>query len=107
DGEAFAVCQALLANEGAGHTAIIHTADTSRIERFGREMPASRILVNAPGVHGTFGLGTGLELSMTLGCGTFGGTSTTDAVTYKHLVNIKRVARSAATAWDQIRSLAA
>jgi acetaldehyde dehydrogenase/alcohol dehydrogenase len=56
-------------------------------------MPASRILVNAPGTHGMFGIGTGLALSMTLGCGTFGGTSTTDAITYTHLVNIKRVAQ--------------
>ena len=35
---------------------------------------------------------TGLDCSMTLGCGTFGGNSTTDNVTYRHLLNIKRVA---------------
>jgi hypothetical protein len=29
--------------------------------------------------------------SLTLGCGTFGGTSTTDNVSYTHLLNIKRV----------------
>jgi hypothetical protein len=29
---------------------------------------------------------------MTVGCGTFGGNSTTDNVTYTHLLNIKRVA---------------
>jgi hypothetical protein len=29
---------------------------------------------------------------MTLGCGTWGGTSTTNSVTYKDLLNIKRVA---------------
>jgi acyl-CoA reductase-like NAD-dependent aldehyde dehydrogenase len=92
DDEGFAVCQRLLANEGAGHTAIIHTADAARIARFGCEMPASRILANAPGVQGTLGLATGLEPSMTVGCGTFGGTSTTDSVTYTHLLNIKRLA---------------
>jgi acyl-CoA reductase-like NAD-dependent aldehyde dehydrogenase len=92
DDEAMDVSLALLANEGAGHTAIIHTTDAERIERFGRDMPASRILVNAGGTLGTFGLETGLNLSMTLGSGTFGGTSTTDSVTYLHLLNIKRVA---------------
>jgi acyl-CoA reductase-like NAD-dependent aldehyde dehydrogenase len=92
DEQGFAVCRQLLRNEGAGHTALIHTFDDARIQRFGAEMPVSRILVNAPGVQGTFGLGTGLQLSMTLGCGTFGGTSTTDAVSYTHLLNIKRVA---------------
>jgi acetaldehyde dehydrogenase/alcohol dehydrogenase len=29
---------------------------------------------------------------MTLGCGTFGGNSTTENVTYRHLLNIKRIA---------------
>jgi acyl-CoA reductase-like NAD-dependent aldehyde dehydrogenase len=92
DEQGFAVCRQLLDNDGAGHTAIIHTSDQARIQRFGLEMPASRILVNAPGVQGTMGLSTGLEPSMTVGCGTFGGNSTTDNVTYTHLLNIKRVA---------------
>jgi acyl-CoA reductase-like NAD-dependent aldehyde dehydrogenase len=90
--QGFAVCRQILANDGAGHTAIIHTSDHVRIERFGREMRASRILVNAAGVQGSIGLSTGLVPSMTVGCGTFGGNSTTDNVTYTHLVNIKRVA---------------
>ena len=92
DEEAFAVCREILANDGAGHTAIIHTSDQTRIERFAREMRASRILVNAAGVQGSIGLSTGLVPSMTVGCGTFGGNSTTDNVTYTHLLNIKRVA---------------
>ena len=92
DDEGFAVCHQVLDNDGAGHTAIIHTSNQARVQRFGLEMPASRILVNAPGVQGTMGLSTGLEPSMTVGCGTFGGNSTTDNVTYTHLLNIKRVA---------------
>jgi acyl-CoA reductase-like NAD-dependent aldehyde dehydrogenase len=90
--EGFAVCRQILANDGAGHTAIIHTSDQVRIDRFGREMRASRILVNAAGVQGSMGLSTGLVPSMTVGCGTFGGNSTTDNVTYTHLLNIKRIA---------------
>jgi acetaldehyde dehydrogenase/alcohol dehydrogenase len=35
---------------------------------------------------------TGLDCSLTLGCGTFGGNSTTDNVTFRHLLNVKRVA---------------
>ena len=56
------------------------------------EMPASRILVNACAAQGCIGLGTGLTPSFTLGCGTYGGNSTTDNVTYTHLLNIKRLA---------------
>ncbi|MBV8717212.1 MAG: aldehyde dehydrogenase family protein [Chloroflexi bacterium] len=92
DDDALRVAHALLANEGAGHTAIIHSHNRDRIQRFSREMPASRILVNVSGTFGTFGLETGLPLSMTLGTGTFGGTSTTDSVSYRHLLNVKRVA---------------
>ena len=55
-------------------------------------MPASRILVNAPAVQGISGQGTGLVPSYMLGCGTFGGNSTTDNVSFRHLQNIKRLA---------------
>lgn len=93
DEEALALCKRLLVQEGTGHTAVIHTADEAMARRFGAEMPASRILVNSPGTQGVVGLTTGLEPSFTLGCGTFGGNSTSDNVTYRHLFNVKRLAR--------------
>jgi acetaldehyde dehydrogenase / alcohol dehydrogenase len=88
------VCEELLALEGAGHTAIIYTRTSRLTQEFGARMPASRILVNTAGMQGGSGIVTGLIPSMTLGCGTFGGTSTTDNVTYTHLLNVKRVAYS-------------
>jgi acetaldehyde dehydrogenase/alcohol dehydrogenase len=91
--EGLAVCQRLLANQGAGHTAVIHTGDQALQQRFAEEVPASRILVNGPATHGCIGVGNGLTPSLTLGCGTFGGNSTTDNVTYTNLLNIKRLAR--------------
>ncbi|NTU83832.1 MAG: aldehyde dehydrogenase family protein [Chloroflexales bacterium] len=90
--EGLAVCQALLHREGRGHTAIIHSGDPARVAQFGQALEASRILVNGPGAQGCIGMGNGLVPSLTLGCGTFGGTSTTDNVSYTHLLNIKRVA---------------
>ena len=48
--EGLAACKKLLDNEGPGHTAIIHTRSSKLVERFGSEILASRILVNA-GVH--------------------------------------------------------
>ncbi len=59
---------------------------------FAQQMPASRVLVNGPRSQGCIGLGNGLTPSLTLGCGTYGRTSTTDNVTYTNLLNIKRVA---------------
>ncbi len=90
--EGLAVCKQLLGREGAGHTAIIHTQDSELAERYGLEMPASRILVNASGSLGCCGLSSSLTPSAVLGCGTLGGGSTSDNVNYTHLRNIKRVA---------------
>ena len=90
--EGTAVCRTLLEIEGTGHTAIIHTRDANLARRFGGAVPASRILVNSPGAHGVIGYSTGLVPSLTLGCGTFGGNSTSDNVSYTHLLNIKRIA---------------
>lgn len=86
------MCEQILAIEGTGHTAIIYTHVSSLMTEFSARMAAGRILVNTPGTEGGMGKLTGLQPSMTLGCGTFGGTSTTDNVTYTHLLNVKRVA---------------
>ncbi|WP_183096407.1 aldehyde dehydrogenase family protein [Nocardioides stalactiti] len=93
DDQAIALSRRLLAFMGTGHTSIVHSADPDRIARFGASMPTSRILANSPGAHGVFGVTTGLVPSLTLGCGTFGGNSTTDNVTYSNLRNVKRLAR--------------
>ena len=92
DDEAIALCRRLLGYEGAGHTAVIHTSDPEREARFATAIPAGRILVNVPATLGFCGVVTGLQPSFTLGCGTFGGNSTTDNVGYKNLLNVKRVA---------------
>jgi acetaldehyde dehydrogenase/alcohol dehydrogenase len=90
--DAIVIGERLLAIEGSGHTAMIHTKRRSLAETFSQRMKASRILVNAPGTQGIMGACTGLTPSFTLGCGTYGGTSTTDNVSFRHLVNVKRVA---------------
>jgi acyl-CoA reductase-like NAD-dependent aldehyde dehydrogenase len=88
------VCKQILANQGSGHTAVIWTQNEELMKQFGREIQASRILVNVAASLGCLGVGTGLTPSLTLGCGTFGRNSTTDNVTYTHLLNIKRLALS-------------
>ncbi|MFH1940922.1 MAG: aldehyde dehydrogenase family protein [bacterium] len=90
--EAFELCRDILIQEGSGHTAIIHTHDRELAKRYAEAMSASRILVNVGGSLGCIGGSNGLQPSLTLGCGTLGGTSTTDNVTYKNLLNIKRLA---------------
>jgi acyl-CoA reductase-like NAD-dependent aldehyde dehydrogenase len=86
-------CGALLAEDGTGHTAVVHSSSPELVTRFAIALPVSRLLVNAPAGLGCVGIGNGLTPSFTLGCGTFGGTSTTDNVSYLHVLNIKRIAR--------------
>ena len=79
---------------GLGHSAVIHAEDKDVILTFSSKMKAGRIIVNSPSTHGAIGdiYNTNLP-SLTLGCGSFGGNSTTDNVSSVNLINIKRVAK--------------
>lgn len=92
--EAFSIASKLLEYGGLGHSAVIHAEDKEIIQEFGNTMKAGRIIVNSPSTHGAIGdiYNTNLP-SLTLGCGTFGGNSTTSNVTAVNLINIKRMAR--------------
>lgn len=86
------LCLSLLELGGMGHSLSLHTETDEVAREFAIEMPVSRILVNTMSSVGAVGGTTGLMPSMTLGCGTFGGNITSDNVTAKHLLNIKRMA---------------
>jgi len=88
------LCKQILNSQGRGHTAVIYTQNQEWLDKFGREIDASRIIANTSAAQGCIGIGTGLTPSFTLGCGTFGGNSTTDNIGYRHLINIKRLALS-------------
>jgi len=85
-------CTQILRYGGLGHTMSIHSQDDAVILEFGLRKPAFRICVNTSTTHGSIGLTTGLDPAMTLGCGGLGGNITSDNITPRHLLNIKRVA---------------
>lgn len=85
-------CKEILRYGGMGHTMSIHSQNDAVILEFGLHKPAYRICVNTPTTHGSIGLTTGLDPAMTLGCGGFGGNITSDNISPRHLINIKRVA---------------
>ena len=85
-------CIQILRYGGMGHTMSIHSKNDDVILQFGLKKPAFRICVNTPTTHGSIGLTTGLDPAMTLGCGGWGGNITSDNITPRHLLNIKRVA---------------
>jgi len=91
--EGIETCVRILNNQGKGHTAALHTSNEDLIHRFGTIIPASRIIVNSPSLFGCIGITSNLQPTFTLGCGSMGGNSTTDNVSYKHVINIKRVAK--------------
>ena len=92
--EALDKAERLLEFGGLGHTAVIHSEDREKILEFSEKMKAGRIIVNSPSTHGGIGdiYNTNMP-SLTLGCGSFGGNSTTANVSSVNLINIKRVAR--------------
>jgi acetaldehyde dehydrogenase (acetylating) len=85
-------CQQILRYGGMGHTMSIHSRNDDVILQFGLKKPAYRIVVNTPTTHGSIGLTTGLDPAMTLGCGGYGGNITSDNISPRHLLNIKRLA---------------
>jgi acetaldehyde dehydrogenase (acetylating) len=85
-------CKQILRYGGMGHTMAIHSRNEQVILEFGLKKPAFRICVNTPTSLGSIGLTTGLDPAMTLGCGGYGGNITSDNISPKHLLNIKRLA---------------
>ena len=92
--EALDKSERLIEFGGLGHSAVIHSEDREKILQFSEKMKAGRIIVNSPSTHGAIGdiYNTNMP-SLTLGCGSFGGNSTTANVSSVNLINIKRVAR--------------
>ncbi|MDA1184979.1 MAG: aldehyde dehydrogenase family protein [Acidobacteria bacterium] len=85
-------CIQVLRYGGMGHTMSIHSRAEDVILEFGLKKPAGRICVNTPTTHGSIGLTTGLDPALTLGCGGWGGNITSDNISPRHLLNIKRLA---------------
>ena len=85
-------CKQILRYGGMGHTMSIHSQNEQVILEFGLKKPAFRIIVNSPTTHGSIGLTTGLDPAMTLGCGGWGGNITSDNISPRHLLNVKRLA---------------
>lgn len=90
--EACEKCIAILENEGCGHTMTMHTQNRDVVREFALKKPVSRVLVNTPGALGGVGATTNLAPALTLGCGSVGGSATSDNITPLNLINIRRVA---------------
>jgi acetaldehyde dehydrogenase/alcohol dehydrogenase len=96
--EAVGVINRLLAAAGGlGHTAVVHATDPEAIQLVTQQLPVGRMLVNQPASQGAIGdiYNFGLTPSLTLGCGSWGGTSTSENVGVVNLINTVTVTERA------------
>ena len=70
----------------------IHAEDEAVVNKFSAVIPASRVLVNTPSALGGIGATTCLFPALTLGCGTVGGSASSNNIGPWDLINIKRMA---------------
>lgn len=88
------VCDLVTERGGLGHTSAVYASDPDVVDRFADHIRTGRILVNAPTAVGALGgVYNRMTPTFSLGCGTWGGGTTTDNVNYRNLLNVKAVAR--------------
>ena len=91
--DAVAVAQANLDVEGRGHSVAIHSHNKEHIEYAANHVTVCRVLVNQ--ICSTMNGGSffnSLTPTTTLGCGSWGNNSISENFSYKHLINITRIA---------------
>ncbi len=87
----------IYAFQGAGHSVGLH-ASAEHVEalsmQLGETLPVARVIVNQAHAIATGGsFDNGLPFSLSMGCGTWGGNSFSDNLSYKNFLNITRIAR--------------
>jgi sulfoacetaldehyde dehydrogenase len=81
--------RAILAVKGHGHSCGIHTNDPANARRIAEQMDVVRVLVNQAHTFGNGGgFDSGLNFTLSMGCGTWGGNSISENLNYRHFINI-------------------
>jgi acetaldehyde dehydrogenase/alcohol dehydrogenase len=103
---AITVAEAITEHGGLGHTSAVYAADEAVVEAFSKRVRTGRILVNAPTAVGALGgVYNAMTPTFSLGCGTWGGSLTTDNINYRNLLNVKAVSRrQAPPQWFRVPS---
>jgi len=92
--EALDIVNRITSYQGRGHSCGIHTITEENIVRLALSAKVSRIMVNQVQAFGNGGFfNNGLPFTLTMGCGSWGGNSTTENLNYRHFINICRLAR--------------
>lgn len=95
--EAIDIVNACHRFSGLGHSCGIHTKREDRVMELSAKTYTSRVMVNQPVCLANSGSFTnGMPFTLSLGCGTWGGNSASENITYKHCLNNTWVARPCA-----------
>jgi sulfoacetaldehyde dehydrogenase len=74
---------------GRGHSCGIHTKEMDHARRLAEELEVVRVLVNQVHCFGNGGaFDNGLNFTLSMGCGTWGGNSISENLNYRHFINI-------------------
>lgn len=84
-------CIELLLKDRMGHTLVIHSQNGDVIRQFILRKPVGRVLVNTSATFGSMGASTNLFPAMTLGSGSAGQGITSDNVSPRNLIYIRKV----------------
>ena len=86
---AIARVRQILEIKGKGHSCGIHTRDMDRARRVAEELEVVRVLVNFAHTFGNGGgFDSGLNFTLSMGCGTWQGNSISENLGYRHFLNI-------------------
>ena len=91
---AIAKVRDILEFKGKGHSVGIHTHDSAHARQVAEELDVVRVLVNMAHTFGNGGgFDSGLNFTLSMGCGTWQGNSLSENLSYKHFLNITHLCR--------------
>ena len=86
--EAIEMTNAIQAYQGEGHSCGIYSYSDDNIMEFAHQTRTSRVMVNKPQSASNSGnLWNGMRQTFSLGCGSWGGNSTNNNITWRDLIN--------------------
>ena len=89
--------RAILEVKGRGHSCGIHTANMENARRLAERLDVVRVLVNQAHTFGNGGgFDSGLNFTLSMGCGTWGGNSISENLNYRHFINITHLSTTIA-----------
>ena len=84
---------AMMDVKGRGHSIGIHTQEMAHARRLAEELDTARVLVNMAHTFGNGGgFDSGLNFTLSMGCGTWQGNSISENLNYRHFLNITHLA---------------